>query len=95
MGALVNRRLVVQPSSALKRTFPHLSDAPASVRELLERSLVAPLVLRNLLSPKFRARRRPFEEMAVVTVPEAPLGEENGPKSWEREVWLTREIRPV
>jgi hypothetical protein len=55
--------------------FPHNSSAPASTLQFLYCLMVIFLIACNLLSPEFWARCWPFEERAVVTVPETAVNE--------------------
>lgn len=92
---MVNRRLVLEAESAFQGAFPYLSNTPASVFQLLDHSLVALLILLNFISPEFHSRGGPFEQVTIVTVPEATLSEQDGPKARKRQIWFAGEISPV
>jgi hypothetical protein len=86
---------MVEAKSAFQGTFPYLGDAPALAFQRPDYSLVALPVLLNFISPKFHARGRPFEEVTVVTVPEATLSKQHGMKAWKREIRFAGEIGPM
>ena len=57
------------------RTFPNDSASPPCGRKRLSGSGVHLPIARYLGAPEFLSRRRPFEEMAVVSMPEAAVRE--------------------
>ena len=57
---------------------------------------VVPLrVLGDLFRPELRPRLRPFEQMTVVPMPEAPVHEDHCPIFWQAQIRVARHVLAV
>src|SRR5215471_5941789 len=62
-----------QAAGPLQRAFPYRKDTPAFGLKPRQGGIIACAVPRDLVFPEFLPRCRPFEQMAVVSVPEAAV----------------------
>src|SRR3546814_6672344 len=78
-GQLLHSFGKITSGATFERTLPDRGHAPASIGQDSDGVLIICDVAADLLAPEVLPCRRPFEQMAVVPMPEAAILKDDGP----------------
>lgn len=81
-----------QTQTPLEAAFPNVRNTPAITSQMFADTSVTRDVARNLLTPELRARAWPFEQVAVMAMPEAAIHEDDCLAGPEDKVWFAGEV---
>src|SRR5437868_6372223 len=83
------------PGSTLDAAFPDDADPPSALAQFNDRLFIQPLVAIDFRAPKSLAGFRPFEQMAIVAVPETAVHEDHRAMFWKHQIGLARQTPVV
>jgi hypothetical protein len=82
----------ITSGATFERTLPDRGHAPASIGQDSDGALIICDIAADLLAPEVLPCRRPFEQMAVVPMPEAAIHEYDGPVTGKNQIGFPGQI---
>src|SRR3546814_6617987 len=82
----------ITSGATFERTLPDRGHAPASIGQDSDGVLIICDVAADLLAPEVLPCRRPFEQMAVVPMPEAAIHKDDGPVTRKNQIGFSGQI---
>src|SRR3546814_10900749 len=91
-GQLLHSFGKITSGATFERTLPDRGHAPASIGQDSDGVLIICDVAADLLAPEVLPCRRPFEQMAVVPMPEAAIHKDDGPVTRKNQIGFSGQI---
>jgi len=82
----------VQSGPTFQRALPDKRDAPATFEQDPDGTLIIHDIAADLLAPEIGPRRRPFEQMAIMLMPETAMYEDYCPVAGKDEIGFTGQM---